>query len=349
MKARRWDGTAMRIALIGCGNWGANHARTLAQLGVLAAVGDREGARADALADALGCMVAAPDEILADPGIDGVVLALAPEAHVAACVAALEAGKHVLVEKPMALDTAGAEAIVAAARAAGTVAMTGHLLRFNPAFRTLEQLVAAGRLGRLRHVRAVRTGLGKFFSGADAMWDMAPHDLSMVLALAGEAAEGVASERLRLVGEQVDAAHLALRFPSGLVAQVDVSRLAPERVRRLSVVGTQGMAVFDDLAPPGRRLVLYPHRVWREDGGIRHAAGTAEAPEIDDSPPLAAELGHFIDCIATGTAPRASVREGLDILRLLAVAERSPDMALSRCSNDGAGTGQQEQSWASPS
>ncbi|MFN6976848.1 MAG: Gfo/Idh/MocA family protein, partial [Gemmobacter sp.] len=304
-----------RIGVIGCGDWGRNHIRTAAGLGVLAAVGDADPARRAAVAAQFGVPDMAPAAMLAEPAIDGVILALPPHRHADMALAVLRAGKHLLVEKPMSLDMAGAEAIVAAARAAGVVAMTGHLLRFHPAFEAMETLVRSGGLGRIRYVHTTRIGLGKFFQQTDALWDIAPHDLSLLLAITGEIPCRVHMEGAAMLTDAPDFAHLHLTFPSGIRSHSFISRLSPKRDRRFTVIGEGGMAVYDDLEPWDRKLAIYRHRILNEAGAIRIEGVEPDYVPLTEVMPLAAEQQHFIDCIASGAAPRASVAEGLDVLR----------------------------------
>ena len=305
------------VAVIGAGYWGSNHARTLKGLGALAAVADRHPERAAALAGETETTAVAPEEVFADPAIDAVVLALPPEAHAENALAAIGAGKHVLVEKPIALKIEDGEAIVAAAERAGVVAMTGHVLRFHPAFERLTALIDEGALGKVRYIHSHRVGLGKFHPENDALWDIAPHDLSLILAITGEEPSRVSGEGTAVVDHLSDFAHLHLTFPSGLRSHVFTSRLNPYRERRLTVVGDEAMAVFDDVAPWPQKLALYRHRVWREDGRIQFENAEPAYQPIEEGLPLTRECAHFIDCIASGTAPRTPVSEGLAVMRIL--------------------------------
>ena len=307
----------MRIGTIGCGDWGRNHARTLAGLGVLAAVADEDPATRSAAAAEFGAPGVTTPELLADPTIDGVVIALPPTINPDVALEALAAGKHVLVEKPMAMNAARAEAIVAAADAANRVAMTGHILRFHPGYRALEDVVADGTLGPIRYVHATRLGLGKFFANTDVMWDIAPHDLSILLAITGEAPSTARIEGIAGVTDVPDFAHLHLGFPSGAKAHVFVSRLSPKRERRFSVIGEAAMAVFDDFEAPEKKLAVYRHKVWREDTGIKFESAEPDYIKVGDAMPLTEELKEFMSAISAGRAPRSSAREGLDVIRAL--------------------------------
>ncbi len=320
-----------RIGVVGCGDWGRNHIRTAAGLGALAAVADADEGRRSRTGAEFGVPALSPEAMLADPGIDGIILALPPHRHAQVALDVLRAGKHLLVEKPMSLDIAGAEAIVAAARAAGVVAMTGHLLRFHPAFEALEALVRAGALGRVRYIHTTRIGLGKFFQQTDALWDIAPHDLSMLLAVTRELPVRAHLEGTAVLTAAPDFAHLHLTFPSGIRSHSFISRLSPRRDRRFTVIGEAGMAVYDDLEPWDRKLAIYRHRIHQTDGAIRVEGVEPEFVPLAETLPLEAEQRHFLTCIATGAVPRADVAEGLDVLRVLAAVDgqrgRIPDTA----------------------
>ncbi len=307
----------MRIGTIGCGDWGKNHARTLAGLGVLAAVADADPAKRQAAEAEFGVPGVATETLLADPTVDGVVIALPPTVNPDVALTALAAGKHVLVEKPMAMNATRAAEIVAAAEAADRVAMTGHVLRFHPGYRALEDVVASGALGSIRYVHATRLGLGKFFANTDVMWDIAPHDLSILLAIIGDVPERARLEGIAGVTDAPDFAHLHLEFRSGAKAHVFVSRLSPKRERRFSVIGEDAMAVFDDFEAPGQKLAVYRHKVWREDTGIKFESADPEYIDLGDALPLTAELEEFMAAIKAGVATRASAREGLEVIRAL--------------------------------
>jgi len=307
----------LRIGTIGCGDWGRNHARTLSELGVLAAIADHDPERRAAAEAQFGCPATDVETLIADPGIDGVVIALPANLHPQVGLRAISAGKHVLIEKPMAMSGADAAAIVEAAEAARVVAMTGHILRFSPAYRALEDAVLSGELGNVRYVHSTRLGLGKFFAQTDVMWDIAPHDLSLLLAIVGETPEAGHLEGVSSISDAPDFAHLHFRFPSGARSHTFVSRLSPRRERRFTVIGDKAMAVLDDIEPAATKLAIYGHKVWRENGGVKFESAEPEYRPIGDAMPLTAELEHFLDAIRTGATPRSSAREGMDVIRAL--------------------------------
>lgn len=306
-----------KIAVVGCGYWGTNHARTFSELGALYAVSDRHPDRAEALAAMHGARAMAYEDVLGDPEIDGVVLALPPQYHADQAIAALEAGKHVLVEKPIALSVADARRVVEAAQKSGLVAMTGHVLRFHPAFEALEAMVAAGDLGSVRYIHSHRVGLGKFHAENDALWDIAPHDLSLILALTGEKPFSVRGVGSAMLNRLSDFAHLHLQFSSGVRSHVFASRLNPYRERRLTVIGSKAMAVFDDVADWNQKLAVYNHKLWEDDNGWQSEMVDPSYVELPDGMPLTRECSHFLDCIRTGTPLRTPVSDGLAVIEIL--------------------------------
>ena len=313
-------GRTVKIGVIGCGNWGGNHARALVGLGALGAVCDTDRARAARLATETDSRVLTVDQMLDDPLIGGVVLALPAAFHPPVARRAIAAGKHVLVEKPMALDRATAAELAQLARTSGVVAMTGHVLRFHPAFERLEQMVAQRALGALRHVETQRIGLGRFFDGVDVVWDIAPHDLSLVLALMPAPPVRVHLESAAiLTAGLADTAHLHLGFDGGVNAHCHVSRLSPgRRERRLTVLCDNGTLVFDDTEPWGRKLLVQHHIIRGAVGAeITVEAADPEFLPVAETAPLRAELAHFLDCIASGAHPRASFDEGVAVIEIL--------------------------------
>ena len=308
---------APRIAVLGCGYWGSNHIRTLKKLGVLHAVSDANGARAEGFASEQECLAIAPEELHLRDDVDAVVLALPPQYHAEFAERLVKAGKDVLVEKPIALTVADAERIVAAARANHRVFMVGHVLRFHPAFETLKALIDNGELGEVRYIHSHRLGLGKFHTENDALWDLAPHDLSMILAITGTAPLEVRGEGAAILDNLSDFAHLHMLFPGGVRGHLFTSRLNPYRERRLTVVGTKAMAVFDDVEPWERKLAVYRHAVWQDSGQWAFTANEPSYVEVLQGMPLTRELEHFVDCLEKRAEPRTTGEEAVTVLKIL--------------------------------
>ena len=309
----------VRVALIGCGAWGRNLVRTHAALGSLVAVVDPDPAVAAAQAETYGVEARTFEEVLADPSVDAVVVAAPAADHAALAEAALAAGKHCYVEKPLALTVEDAERVVAAAEGAGRVLMVGHLLQYHPAFLRLRELVDAGALGELRYLYSNRLNLGRIRQEENSLWSFAPHDLSMLLSLVGEEPSEVTATGATFLNRGVaDVTTTHLAFPSGPRAHVFVSWLHPFKEQRLVAIGTQGMLVFEDSAPQWEdKLKIYRHVI--DTSGVAPVPKAAEAERItvEKSEPLRNECQHFLDCVANGATPRTDGVEGLAVLNVL--------------------------------
>lgn len=306
-----------KIAVVGCGYWGSNHARTLSELGSLAAVSDLNIESAKNTSEKFSVPHVSLSDILKDDEIDGVVFALPPHLHADNAISALNAGKHVLIEKPIALNSEDAARVVAAAKASGKVAMTGHILRYHSAFEKMLAMYQNGDLGDLSYIHSHRVGLGKFHPKNDALWDIAPHDLSLILAITGQAPNHIHGEGAATLNNLSDFAHLHLSFPSGVKAHVLTSRLNPYRERRLTIVGSKAMMSFDDALPWEQKLAYYKHKIWQDDLGWQSEMVEPEYIAVEQSMPLTAELQDFITAIQTGTKPRATVEDGFEIVKIL--------------------------------
>lgn len=312
------------MAVVGCGYWGKNLVRTFSQLGALSAVVDPDAEQAAALAAQYDVEQRGLDDVLADDVVDAVVIAAPAKDHASVALRALEAGKHVYVEKPLALDVADAEAVVAAAQQRGLTLMVGHLLQYHPAFLALRTMVADGALGELRYLYSNRLNLGRFRREENILWSFAPHDLSMLLALVGEAPDHVSAVGSTFLSDNVpDVTTTHMSFPSGPRAHVFVSWLHPFKEQRLVVVGSESMAVFDDTAPWDSKLVVFEHGVTWDGLTPVPVRGEPTPIPLEESEPLRLECEHFLDCVATGETPRTDGREGLRVLQVLDAAERS--------------------------
>jgi predicted dehydrogenase len=312
------------VAVAGCGAWGRNLVRNFAALDALAAVVDDDQQRADEASSATGAPVRSWAAVLDDASIDGVVIAAPAVLHGRLAAEALEAGKDVFVEKPLALEIADAEHLRDAIGAGDRVLMVGHLLQYHPAFIALRSLVDDGQLGALQYTYSTRLNLGRFRREENILWSFAPHDISMILSLVGREPSRVdAIGHAYLTAGLADVTTTHLEFDHGVGAHVFVSWLHPFKEQRLVVIGARGMAVFDDGQPWTSKLVVYPHVVVERDGV--HAADRADAVpvELDAAEPLELECRHFLDCISTRERPRTDVDEGLRVLRVLDAAQRS--------------------------
>jgi UDP-2-acetamido-3-amino-2,3-dideoxy-glucuronate N-acetyltransferase len=340
----RTEGQAqdVRVAVVGCGYWGKNHVRNYAEIGALEALVDHHEDTVRELIAKHGGRALSFEQVLADPKIDAVVFALPPSQNRAMGVRALEAGKHVFVEKPIALSPVDAEALCAAADRFDRRLMVGHILQYHPAFIKLKELVGQGRLGQLRYITSNRLNFGRIAREEDAFWALAPHDISMILSLVGtdpQKVGAVGGYHLQRSIADVTTTHLS--FPGGEQAHIFVSWLHPFKEHRLAIVGSEAMAVFDDGEGWDRKLLLYPHKVeWRDNAPISTKAEPIII-EVEQKEPLKEECLHFLSCVRTGSRPRTDGREGVRVLKVLEraseVLREGGDNAAR--GNPGAGTG----------
>lgn len=322
----------MRIGVIGLGYWGSKHVRVLSALpGVDTVVGlDLDRERRETLSGAFPALRLAGD--LADllEVVDGVVVATHPSSHAPLARAALEADVPVLVEKPLALTSREGLDLVLLAEARGIPLMVGHTFAYNPAVHALRDMVRSGHLGDVLHIHSQRLNLGLYQSDCDVVWDLAPHDISIITTLMGGAPSSVAAWGRGHINPVVaDNAYLKLEYADqNAQAVVHVSWLDPHKVRRITVVGSQRMAVYDDLADD-ERLRVYDKGVTPGDHVSPHATplsyryGDIHSPYIPFSEPLALEDEHFVHCVRTGAAPETDGRAGLEVVRTLEAASHA--------------------------
>lgn len=321
------------IALIGYGYWGRNVARNLHAMGRLRGICD---VRPEALATARACypgVRAYPtfEAVLADEAVAAVAICTEASRHAALAVQAMEAGKDAFVEKPLALSYEAGLQMVQAAERLGRVLMVGHLLLFHPAVVALEGLVRQGVLGRLQYLYSNRLNLGRFRREENILWSFAPHDIAVLLCLAGESPiEVIAAGGAYLQANVADTTVTNLLFEDGLRAHIFVSWLHPYKEQRLIVVGSERMAVFDDRAPEGDKLILFDKGANWVDNRPFPREGEGQPVHCAAAEPLRQELAHFADCMATRRPPRTDGWSGLRVLKVLQAAQQSLQMGGSR-------------------
>lgn len=320
---------APRIALIGAGYWGKNLLRNLHALNALAAFCETdEGARAThaaAYPSARAC--ASLDEVLDDPGIDGVMIATPASSHGTLVARALQSDKHVFVEKPLCLDLNEARALNALADDRGLVLMVGHLLLYHPAFIALREHVRSGALGDIRYVYSNRASLGKIRVEENALWSFAPHDISMILNLVGALPESVQAHGYGYITEQIaDVSLTIMRFADGVGAHIFVSWLHPYKDHKLVLVGSEGMIAFNDVESGADKLLSWSHQILQGERSIPPTVSKAQATPVPydmEMEPLRNECATFLSCVETGERPPSDGREGERVLTVLAAAQAS--------------------------
>ena len=313
----------VRVAQVGCGYWGKNLVRNFAEIGALAAVSDDHAETAAKMSADYGVPSLSWAEILADSAIGAVSLATPAGLHADMALAAIAAGKHVFVEKPLALNSADAERVLTAAADAGRIVMVGHLLQYHAIFRRVRQLVADGEIGLIQYIFSNRMSLGRFRTEENVLWSFAPHDVSMVLALVGEEPRHVSAQGAAFVTPGIaDWVTMQLAFPGGARGHIQTSWASPYKEQRLVVIGSDAMLIFDDSEPDwNRKLALYRHGIDRSGHvPVPHKAD-AEYLNVARDEPLKTECLHFVERAATGQAPLTDGEEGLRVLKVLERAE----------------------------
>lgn len=323
----------MNIAQIGAGYWGKNVLRVFSRL---------DGAALKIVCDADAVVLkrlkvdypnvrltAKAEEVFNDSAIDAVVVATSSETHAELTRRALGSGKHVFVEKPLALSVKDAESVVKLAETNGKVVMVGHLLKYHPAFVRIKEVIDRGDLGEIYYLYSTRVNLGIFRRNENALWSLAPHDISTALMFFKEKATAVsATGRCFLQKGIEDVAFVEIAFENGKMAHLHVSWLDPHKIRKVTVVGSERMAVIDDMEPT-EKVRIYDKGVaqakeyttYGEALAVRD--GDISIPYIKMQEPLRVECAHFIDCIQHDKRPNSDALDGLNVVRLLEAADRS--------------------------
>ena len=317
-----------KVALAGLGYWGPNLARNFDELAELAWLCDLSEENRERFAARFpgARMTGDFDEVLADDSVEAVVVATPVVTHFELAKQALEAGKHVLVEKPPALTGAEVEELVATAEEQERVLMPGHLLLYHPGVIRLKELIESGDLGDVLYIYGNRQNLGQIRKDENALWSLGVHDLSVILhLLEEEPAEAWARGESFLTEGVEDVVFCYLRFPSGKVAHMHLSWLDPHKMRRITVVGRDKMAVFDDMELD-RKLTVY------DKGPVERATtygewvtrtGDIYSPKIPNAEPLRLECEHFLRLVAGEGDPLAAAREGVAVVRSLELLQAS--------------------------
>jgi predicted dehydrogenase len=322
----------IRVGVAGFGYWGPNLARNLDRLpGVEVAyccdLDEKNLAKARnqfPLATTTDCF----DDLLADPRLDAIVVATSVPSHYPLGKAGLTAGKHVLIEKPMALTAADAADLVRLATERERLLMVGHLLEYHPGVRKVKELLDAGELGRTYYVYANRLNLGKVRADENALWSLGPHDISVINYLTGEEPVEVSAHGECYLQPGVeDVVFGYIKYPSGMVGHLHVSWLDPHKSRKITVVGADKMVVFDDMESD-RKVTVYDKSAFRvqyESYGeyISLRFGDINIPHISNDEPLRLECEHFVDCMRERRQPLSDGRDGLNVVRVLEAMERS--------------------------
>lgn len=322
----------VQIAQVGYGYWGPNLARNFAQLpgAQLAYIVDSSD-EARATAQRLyGCKaVATLEEALADPAVDAVVVATPARTHHTLAGAAINAGKHVFIEKPLAMSVAEGKALIQLAAQQERILMVGHVFEYNPAVHYIKRALQTGELGEVYYLYSRRVNLGRVQSDINALWSIAPHDISIAVYLLEQAPEAVSCQGAACLNGQVeDVIFLTLHFPGNVLCHIHVSWLDPSKTREMTVVGSRKMIVYDDVATEGK-VRIYDKGAFRKGDLIygefqyKLHSGDILIPRIDMQEPLKLECAHFVECIREGKRPRTDGENGLRVVSVLEAGQQS--------------------------
>ena len=323
----------LKVGIIGYGYWGPNLTRNFfelpsSELVVIADIKEERLQRARSLY---------PDVLMTKDyadffqiGIDAVVVSVPPALHYPIAKDCLEHGLHVLVEKPMTLNSQHAMELIDLAEQKGVILMVGHTFEYNSAVVALKKYIESGELGDIYYLDAARLNLGLFQSDSNVLWDLAPHDISILLYLLGQTPVSVSAQGMPCVFDGIfDVAYMNLIFPDRIPAYIHVSWLDPCKVRRVTVVGSKKMIVYNDMENE-QKLKIYDKGVdaptYTNGFGefqCNYRSGDIIIPNIRMAEPLRQECQHFLDCISNNTKPCSSGTEGLNVVRILEAAEHS--------------------------
>jgi predicted dehydrogenase len=322
------------VAVVGLGYWGPNWVRNLSQTHSVDRIVacDLDTQRRGRIAQLYPGIETTPslDEVAEDPEIEGAIVATPVSTHFPIAKRLLEAGKSVLVEKPLAMSTANGVRLVKLARAHGAVLMVGHTFEYSAPVLKLSELLSSGELGEIFYISSTRANLGLFQHDVNVAWDLATHDISIILHVMGRLPEAVSAQgRSHYRPGFEDVAMLMLHFPGNVIAFIHVSWLDPNKIRRTTVVGSRKMLVYDD-TDPQEKIRIYDkgvsvQRYYDTYGDFQFAYryGDIRIPRVEETEPLRIECEHFFDCIRDGTTPRTDGLNGLRVVTVLEAADLS--------------------------
>ncbi len=329
----------IKLGIIGCGYWGANLVRNFYQTDdcVIKTVSESSESRREYVKENYPDIDVTPvyNDLLNDKEIDAIVIATPASSHFPFASESLKAGKHVFVEKPLSLNSKDAEELVGLAKKTGKILMVGHTVIYNEPIVRVKELIDSGEIGEIYYIYASRVNLGKVRSDVNVMWNLAPHDVSVLLYLLNKKPIKVAARGFSYIQENIeDVVYLNIGFENNINAQIHVSWLDPNKRREITIVGSKKMLVYDDIS--AERIKIYDKGIDKQNKNaylgeykdfgeyqLIQRAGDMMIPKVNINEPLKIECQHFIDCINSGEEPITSGRSALDVIRILEAANSS--------------------------
>lgn len=312
------------IAVVGCGYWGKNLVRNFYELGVLASICDPSIEIVEQYSKQYSVQNHSFSEIITNSNIKGVVLAVPAKHHAAMAIDALKNGKHVFVEKPLAMNEAEASLMIETAKENKVQLMVGHLLQYHPVFKKVKDIVQSGEIGEINYIYSNRLSFGKVRTEEDVIWSFAPHDISMILSIANQEPEFVTTHSTAILQDNIaDTATIHITFKSGLKSHISVSWLYPYKEQKLVVIGKTAMLVFDDTKSWNEKLSIQRYQAEINQGSPLLKKNDLEFIRVIEDEPLKNECQHFIDVVEKNIRPLTNEHEGLKVLKVLTSATLS--------------------------
>ena len=318
----------LKIGVVGCGYWGPNLLRNFNSLEdcIVKTVCDRDDKRLNHMKSLYPCISITNEysDIINDDSINAVVIATPVFTHYSLAMQSLNAGKHTFIEKPLASSVEQSRELVETAIKNNLILMVGHTFVYTPQVRKIKEIIDSGEIGELMFISSRRLNLGLFQKDINVAWDLAPHDLSIVLYLTGEAPESVSCTGKAHINPDIeDITNITMNFSGGCFALVQSSWIDPRKVREMTIVGTKKMIVYDDLEPLekikifDKRVEVPPHYDTYAEFHYAYHYGDVYSPYLKQTEPLKIECQHFLDCIKTGNKPESSGEDGMRVVQIL--------------------------------
>ena len=323
----------VKVGVVGAGYWGPNLIRNFCEIPEveLSMVVDKKQDRRDHIHDRYPSVYVTQNfQELLNSNVDAVVIATPVSTHYELARQCLQSGKHVLIEKPITCNVDEAKSLLQLGKETGLVIMVGHTFLYNPAVNALKEIISSGEIGEVYYINSTRVNLGLYQPDINVIWDLAPHDVSILLYLLGTLPESVSARGGMFVkAGQHDVAYVTLYYPNGLLADLRVSWLDPCKIRSLTIVGSKKMIVYDDIEPV-EKVKIYDKGVeiqaytdTYEEFHLAYRYGEAKPYPLNWQEPLKLECRHFLDCISNHTKPRSDSEQGLRAVQILETAHRS--------------------------
>lgn len=308
----------IKVGVIGCGHWGRNLVRNFYELDALAAVHDPSNQVMMEISSMYNLTGSSIESIMENKNIHGVVIAAPAPLHSSLSQMAMNADKHVYVEKPIAMSLSEADEMISLSEKKKKHLMVGHLLQYHPVFKKIREMVSSGELGAINYISSIRHSLGKIRTEEDVIWSFAPHDISMILSLTQDNPTSIDKEFIEIIQPGIcDIASISMSFPRNIKAKISVSWIHPTKEQKLIIIGEKGMIVFDDTLEWSKKLAVYGHKIEKKDTGPIPVKSEVEYVIVEEKEPLKSECQYFLDLIDNKVPPLTDGREGRSVLEVL--------------------------------